>query len=177
MGRTIRAAVSAFALISLTHTVAADRAAACPHIRSNQPELLEAVAAASRVSPTFRQLVERLSASDVVVYLGYRIPSDRSIVGATSFLTAAGGLRYVRVAAGPGLSGCERVSLLGHELQHAVEIADADSVVDQQSLEELYRAVGFLSSAACPRCFESAAAIAVGRRIKQEAIVGEMSIV
>jgi hypothetical protein len=170
MARSFPTAAALFALISITRLSAADRAASFPHIRSNQPALLEAVDAASRLSPTFRQLAARLSTSDVIVYLHYRMAGEPGLAGATSFMTAAGGVRYLRVTIDPRLSGCERFALLGHELQHAVEIADATSVVDQRSLEALYRKMGFQSPAACARCFESAGAIAAGRRIQREVL-------
>jgi hypothetical protein len=170
MARLVPTAAALFVLNSITRLSAADGAASFPHIRSNQPALLEAVDTASRVSPTFRQLAERLSTSDVIVYLHYRMAGEPGLAGATSFMTAAGGVRYLRVSIDPRLSGCERFALLGHELQHAVEIAEARSVVDQRSLEALYRTMGIQSPAACARCFESAGAIAAGRRIQREVL-------
>ena len=175
MARSISTAALLF-LISIIRLRAADNAAPFPHIRSNQPALLEAVEAASRVSRTFRRIAERISASDVVVYLQYRMASEPGLAGATSFMSAAGGVRYLRVSIDPRLSGCQRFALLGHELQHAVEIADAQSVVDQQSLEALYRSVGFQSPAACRRCFESADAIAAGQRIQREVLMGRRDV-
>jgi hypothetical protein len=170
MTRSIPTAAVLLVLFSITRVSAADSAAPFPHIRSNQSALLEAVDQASRASATFRQLAERLSASDVIVYLHYRMAGEPGLAGATSFMSAAGGLRYLRVSIDPRLLGCQRLALLGHELQHAVEIAAAPSVVDQQSLEALYRSVGFRSPAACARCFESADAIAAGRRIQREVL-------
>ena len=170
MTRSIPTAAVLLVLFSVTPVSGADSAAPFPHIRSNQAELLEAVDQASRVSATFHQLAQRLSASDVIVYLHYRIATEPGLAGATSFMTAAGGVRYLRVSIDPRLSWCQRFALLGHELQHAVEIAAAPSVVDQPSLEALYRRVGFRSPAACARCFESAGAIAAGQRVQREVL-------
>src|SRR5262245_3594445 len=170
MARSFHWAAALLVLISTTPLTAAGRAASAPHIRSIHKDLLDAVAEASRVSPTFRQLTERLAASDVIVYLHRRLSTEPGLAGATAFMAAAGGVRYLRISIEPRLSGCERLALLGHELQHAVEIADAPSVVDQESLEALYRAKGFRAPAACARCFDSADAIAAGRQIQKEVL-------
>ena len=170
MARSVPTAAVLFLLISIIRTSAAEGAASFSHIRSNQPELLEAVAAASRISPTFRRLEQRLSASDVVVYLGSRMATESGVAGGTSFLASTHGVRYVHVWIDSRLMGGERFALLGHELHHAVEIAGAPVVVDARSLEAFYGKVGFRSSPSCRRCFESAAAIAAGRQIRREVL-------
>src|SRR5476649_1314516 len=42
-----------------------------PHLRSDDPELVAAIGAATDRSPTFRDLVDRLNRSDVVVYVKF----------------------------------------------------------------------------------------------------------
>jgi hypothetical protein len=59
--------------------------------------------------------------------------------------------------------------MLGHELRHAVEIADADSVVDQASLGAAYRRFGFASTVMrSGEGYDSQAAIDAGRRRRAE---------
>jgi hypothetical protein len=144
---------------------ARDPDCADPHIRATVPALAEALAAGIRASPTFRALVERIEASDLLVYLTFDRTPAASTAGHIAWMTAAGGRRYLRLALNPRFEGWQRMAILGHELRHAVEIADARSVIDQRSLVSLYRRIGFSSG---ERSFESAAAIAAGQQVHQE---------
>jgi hypothetical protein len=64
------------------------------------------------------------------------------------------------------LTGDEQIAALGHELRHAVEVAEAPSVVDTASLGEEYRRIGFASHGVPPGSgFESRAAIDAARQV------------
>ena len=63
------------------------------------------------------------------------------------------------------------IGLLGHELQHAAEIAGEPSVVDHESLAACYRRIGFSSPAGGRNRFESTAAIEAGRRVTRDAML------
>jgi hypothetical protein len=159
----------AFLALAFTNDpLASDGVVFDPHIRSNEPELLDAVADGARLSPTLRQLVDRLGASDVVVYLtSDRSPSPRT-AGHLSLLAAVTGHRYLRVSIDRRYAGCQRIAILGHELHHAVEIADSRSVTDDTTLAALYRRIGFESAGPDREWFESAGAILAGRMIEKE---------
>jgi hypothetical protein len=62
-------------------------------------------------------------------------------------VTVAGGHRYLRIHVDPGIPDQAAIALLAHELQHAMEIADARWVVDQRALAQLYMCIGFESRA------------------------------
>ena len=96
-----------------------------PHIRSDEPALVEALHSGARFSPTMSRLVERLEASDAIVYLMFDRAPSRATAGHISLLTASGGRRYLRVSLDRNLLGCERIAILAHELHHAVEIAES----------------------------------------------------
>jgi hypothetical protein len=149
---------------------AADPAFADPHIRSTEPELLEALAQGVRVSPTLRDLVDRLETSDVVVYLTFDRSLSPQLAGHLSLITAAPGRRYVRVAIDRRNLGCQRIAILGHELHHAIEIAESPAVVDEASLSALYRRIGFRSAGASVDCFDSIGAILAGHTVRKEAL-------
>ena len=136
-----------------------------PHIRATVPALADALAAGVRDSPTLKALVDRIEASDLLVYLTFDHRPAASTAGHIAWMTAAGGRRYVRLAVNPRYERWQRIAILGHELRHAVEIAEAVSVTDQRSLERLYRRIGFSSG---ERSFESAAAIAAGQQVHEE---------
>lgn|SRR5262249_54803524 len=139
-----------------------------PRIRSTQAELTGALEAGARMSPTLQELVARIEASDVVVYLVWNRSMETGVAARVSFMAAAGGRRYVRVAIDPVHGGCPLIGLLGHELQHVVEIAEEPSIVDERSLAAFYRRIGFATGAWNQERFDSQAAIDVGRQVMRE---------
>jgi hypothetical protein len=64
-------------------------------------------------------------------------------------------------------SRTDQIAALGHELQHAVEIADAATAVDQRSLQALYASIGFALESNRRR-YETSAAQAAGNRVRRE---------
>jgi hypothetical protein len=118
-------------------------------------------------SPTFRGLVERLSASDVVVYIERRHVTG-SGSGFNQFVSSTPQARYVRIVLDVTDANDGVVGLLGHELRHALEVADAPSVVDQDTYAALYRAIGTASCGAPRWCFDTTAAVSTGRRVFKE---------
>lgn len=140
-----------------------------PHIRSTEPELSDELAIGARLSPTLSRLVDHLEESDVVVYLTFdRMPTSNT-AGHISLIAAVPGRRYLRIAIDRRIVGCQRLALLGHELQHAVEIADAATVVDAESVASLYRAIGFRNDSRRDS-YESRLAIQTGRQVQREAL-------
>lgn len=88
-----------------------------------------------------------------------------------SLHAVAGGLRYLVMRIRAGLSRSEHVATFGHELQHAVEIAEMPSIVDDASLARAYRQIGFLSARPGDSlAFETVAALQVGDRVHREFI-------
>src|SRR5262245_831054 len=67
------------------------------HIRTTDDRLRRLLDVGMRGSPTFRALVKRLLASDVVVYLWCNGTKSAALDGRLTFLSAAGGLRYLVV--------------------------------------------------------------------------------
>jgi hypothetical protein len=161
----------AFLFVAFTpDPLASERVEFDPHIRSAEPELLDAVADGAPLSPTLHHLVDRLDASDVVVYLSFdRSPAPR-MAGHLSLISAVPGRRYVRVSIDRRLAGWQRIAILGHELHHAVEIAESPSVTDETTLVALYQRIGFRSDGdgVHRECFDSVGAILAGRSVEKE---------
>jgi hypothetical protein len=168
MTRTIGTLALAAALVTARSAPAGADPPLDPHIRSSQPELVAALAAGRRGSATLRALADRIDASDLVVYLVRERPPDDDVAARTRLVAAAGGRRYVLVAIDPKYGGCRLLSLLGHELRHAVEIADEPSVVDAASLAALYRRIGFSLGRGGAERYESEPAIDAGARVMRE---------
>jgi hypothetical protein len=161
------------ALILLTLSVparAAQHDPLDPHIRAIESDLLADLAKGAAVSPTLQRLIDRLDSSDVVVYLMFDRAVTPNTAGRISLITAVPGRRYLRVSIDRRNVGCARLAILGHELQHAVEIADAPDAIDQESVASLYRAIGFKSETGRSDCFDSRLAIETGQQVRREVL-------
>src|SRR5690242_3952105 len=92
------------------------------------PRPLDAVAAdtfqrAMHGSALVRALVATLESSNVIVHIESTRPLPAGIGGTMTYVTSRGGYRYVRIAIRAELSTPMRTAILGHELQHARELA------------------------------------------------------
>ena len=120
-------------------------------------------------SPTLAALVDRIEQASVLVFVdcGVRMPSR---VGARlMFVTSVNDMRYVKIEIDCGLTPIQRVPLLAHELQHALEVGGRPDIVDINSMEAYYEEVGFeVSSDLSHRAFETAAAMDAQRRVHAE---------
>jgi hypothetical protein len=61
-----------------------------------------------------------------------------------------------------------QIATLGHELQHAVEIAEAPEVVDARSLARFYARVGSERTSGACRLFDTQAAVDIGWQVSRE---------
>ena len=136
------------------------------HVRTTEKQLRTVIDEGRARSAFFRSLVARLDGSDVIVYVEPECPMSSRMFGRLTLLGAGGDRRYVNVRISCMLTLPQQIAALGHELRHAVEIADAPSVVDDASLAAEYRRVGY-SSRALPSGggFESRAAIEAARQV------------
>jgi hypothetical protein len=112
------------------------------HIRTTDRRLLRLLHDGVRDSDTFRRLVDRLRRSDVIVYLECGA-GTRTADGRLMFISAVGGFRYVHIRVARLVSANVQIALIGHELRHAVEIADAPAIVDGETLAREYERIGF----------------------------------
>jgi hypothetical protein len=136
-------------LVVWTLSAAAAAAQTAPRIprpvRSSTRWGLDLIHEGEHKSAAFRRLVEELGATDVVVYVqpAQQLPGVTEAV--TEFVTATGPCRYLRIWIGVRAVRKRLISLLGHELQHALEIGRAPEVVDVATLEAFYRQNGEMS--------------------------------
>jgi hypothetical protein len=82
------------------------------------------------------------------------------------FVTATSTARYVRIEVVMDGDFGDMVALVGHELQHAVEVADAPRVRDRQTLEMLY--LGMRGNSSSRTSYDSAAARVTQERVRSE---------
>jgi hypothetical protein len=138
------------------------------HLRSTEPELADLIADGVRASPTLQRLVARVEASDLIVYVMFDRSPSPNAAGHLSLLTAVPDRRYLRISLDRRYAGTRRLALLGHELQHAVEIADAPSVADDEGVAALYKSIGFRSDNGHHDSYDSWLAIETGRQVQRE---------
>jgi hypothetical protein len=143
-----------------------------PRLRVTDADMRALLQRGIAESPSLRLLIDRLERTDVVVYLKCE-RLRTGIDGQLTFVSAAAGLRYVIVQIAWQLTPDRRIATLGHELQHALEIAAHPAIVDQASMKEAYSRIGFeREHVNRGPAFDTAAAIRTGERIWKELVSG-----
>lgn len=140
------------------------------NVRASDADLVALLSDGVKKSPTLRALTERLSKSDVIVYVRPDVLSRSNSAANISFLSSSGGYRYLVVHLPAGMPKTQQIATLGHELQHAVAIADAPSVIDSDSLRKEFERIGKVTLAANGRdfSFDSQAANDTKQRVQRE---------
>jgi hypothetical protein len=135
-------------------------------IRSHNDRIVKAMEEARRRSSTFRGLVDRVERSDLIVYVESGHCGSSQVLSCVALASAAHAVRYLRITIDTDHSRQIITSQIAHELQHAVEIADAPSVVDNEGLRTLYRRIG--KTSAGRDVYETTAAIRVAATVSLE---------
>lgn len=135
------------------------------HVRTAHPYVESLLRDGFQRSPTFARLLVRLERSDVIVFIESQIPLPPGIEGRLVMLSATHGVRYVLIQIGTGDSLMDAIALLGHELEHANEIADAREVVDMSGFVALYERIGVKNGW---HQYETKMAQEAGRQIRRE---------
>ncbi len=157
-------------VLSLPTGAAADPARPCvdgPNLRATRPWIAQLVREVAPRSSTLRTLIAELRGAPVVVHLNDDLGDHGDWDGRLRFVTRAGGCRYLRIDLRDAGSSEARAALLAHELQHAVEVARA-GVDDRGALTRLFRRIGFDVPDGSGTTFDTAAAVAAGRRALME---------
>jgi hypothetical protein len=138
--------------------------AAEPHVRAASARMRRLIDETAARSPIVRELVARLGCSDVIVYVELtaspQIPRAR-----TTLVAATPAVRFLRIGISSSIPPNELPALLGHELQHAIEIAERDEVRDDEGVRRLYQEIGRQGSG---DSFETDAALDVEWRVRLE---------
>lgn len=135
------------------------------HVRVLDTNIRHLLNDAYRRSPTLASLVDRLQASDVTVYVVIVPELPQPLRGRSELIPDTGHLRFVRIDVISVPNPDAMIALVAHELQHAIEIADAGDIVDRAGMERLYKRIGRSSG---PKMFETSRAIDTQRRVREE---------
>ena len=142
-----------------------------PAIATSPPMRVRAVSAARHAlddararSATVRELLARLSDTDVIVYVEMtaspQIPTAR-----TKLVTATASARFLRIGINSATPPFDVPALLAHELQHALEIAERPDVRDDEGVRRLYARIGHQHGI---DSYETDAAWQVERTVRKE---------
>jgi hypothetical protein len=158
------------ALLAAGAAPAAANTSALARVRAVDPGASRLVQEAAARSPTFRELVAEIEASDVIVYVAESDALRGDVQGALRFMGSGAGERYLRVDVRRGdrasITSLKRaIATLAHELMHALEVAGAGHVVDRMSFEHFYRNH---ANRLRDDIFDTRAALEMGQRVHFE---------
>ena len=167
---------SAFITVTASLLISAAAAAAtsdvsAPHLRPVTAEARAMVDQLLERSATARGMVEQSDQSDVIVYIRYRSFPSAAFDGRIGLLAAAdqAGCRFLVLELAMGRTLSQQMVALGHELRHAVEIANAPWIVDARTLSTHYAKIGSCVTVVPGReMFETQAARDAAAEVRQE---------
>ncbi len=166
--RTVRCSLVALLLFS-NGLVTVPLLAADTHVRPMSPALQQILDEGALRSQEFRALVAALQASDVIVYVRLLQFDDPRLDGRLQFVGAGTNQRYLMVSIATDRSRGAHLSIVAHELRHALEVASETSIVDSASMGRYYDRIGYKVPASPQvRHYDTRAAVDTGRRVLGE---------
>ena len=136
------------------------------HVRAVDRVTSLILAEGMRRSGTFAHLMLALDKSDVIVYIETARQMPSSVAGRMLLAAGPEGSRYLRIQVSGQPNSKEIIALVGHELRHALEVAESPEVRDEASLIALYQRIGH--SPRGGHQYDTAAAEAAGRQVRAE---------
>jgi hypothetical protein len=135
-------------------------------VRTTDARLQALVAEGLNRSRTFAGLLAAVNRTDVIVYIESVLTLPKTTIGRLTMAPRAGAFRYLRVQVRADLTRRETIALIGHELQHALEIGAATDVRDTTDLIRLYERIGHVSGG--DHTYDTHAAQDTGRTVRRE---------
>jgi hypothetical protein len=159
----------AFLMLS-TSALAQEAAGPPPHVRGERG-MQRIIDGAAQRSPAIREWIDRLQALDVIVYVRAKLFVQLELEGRIGLLSTVGTRRYLVIELACGRSELAQMATLGHELFHAIEIAEEPSVVSAETLADFYSRIGTRTGDTKGlRTFETEAAAAAGMRARHQLV-------
>jgi hypothetical protein len=138
------------------------------HVRTLDGRVQRLLATGVKRSPTFAALMASLNTSDVIVYIEPMQTLPNTLAGRLLLMPLNSQQRYLRVQVALAMNPDEMISIIAHELRHAIEIADAPDVRNETGLVKLYERIGRKSG--LPHCYETQAAQDAARHVRRELV-------
>jgi hypothetical protein len=134
-----------------------------PHDTRSAKVLLDGIQRSAKI----RAAVDELERHDVIAYVQMQPALNGRLVGTLTWLAATDSFRYVRISLNPEVTGAAAIAALGHELQHALEVARAPSIRDAASLMAFYQKNG-ISMPGHDNGWDTRAAREAGEEVRRE---------
>ena len=161
----------ALAIFAGAHAAEAQEAPpAGPRVRTTNEVISAAIALGVEHSPTFRERLAEVEATDGLVYVEAGTCGNNPVAAClVPRLVLAGPSRLLRIFVDlRKVAGCRLVATIGHELQHAVEVLQDPTVRSGDAMYFLFARIGPVSSGP----FETNAARHTTRHVDREVCRG-----
>jgi len=113
-----------------------------------------------------RSLVNKLDASDMIVYVRV-VPATSTLESTITYVSTTRMARIVMISIEEGTAPDRGMELLGHELQHAADIADRPAITTDADFQNLLARLGYRDHSKA-RGYETAAATQAEGRVRRE---------
>jgi hypothetical protein len=141
-------------------------------VRSTDAVMLRLIEEGTERSVTFAALVDTIGHSNDIVYVEFGYCAFGHLDGCLlPFVASSQGGRYLRVLVTPDKNRRthdQLLALIGHELQHALEVIQHHDVVNVNTMDAMYRRIG--TPLVGLKGYETSAARAAG-----DAVLNELS--
>ena len=138
------------------------------HVSTTEPLVRSLIEQGLARSERFRRLIDTLNQSDVVVYIDPKITRDTLGAYLSHSVVSAGGRRYLHIAVELRGGDIRLVSLLAHELQHAVEVSQDPDARDSEGVARLFARLASKGGCGISNCEETEAALNVQAAVDAE---------
>jgi hypothetical protein len=138
------------------------------HVRTTDPSVARLLRRGVSRSGTFAGLISHLNASDVIVYIEVVPTLPATLAGRLLLMPMSNHQRYLRIQMALKTTPNDLIATIGHELRHAIEVADSPDVRSDADLERLYERIGVRSHNA--HCYETTAAQTTARVVRRELV-------
>ena len=135
-------------------------------VRAADPRVQALLADGFRRSQTFAGLLLAINRTDVIVYVERVMSLPKDTLGRLAMVPIAKSARYLRIQIRAELPHNDAIALIGHEMQHALEIARDTTVRDQNGMITLYERIGHSSGG--EHVYDTVAAQDTGRQVRKE---------
>ena len=160
-----RRAIACVALLGILATERLDGLTqVAPRVRTEETELARLIHIATARSPTFKQLIREIEATNGVVYVVRGRCGHRVRACLVLWMGVTDQHRILRVVIEDANPEVEAMASIGHELKHALEVLSDPKVVSGHGMLALYKRNGAIRS----ETFETEEAIATGNAVFNE---------
>src|SRR5262245_29186796 len=138
-------------------------------VRTLRPVLAEAYEAGRERSPTFDRLAARIAELKGIVHVAFSQVLPHGTEACVPHWLAGRETRYLRILIKNGIAGDRLIVVLGHELQHVVEVLEDVTVVNATTMRDrVAKLAGNGPTRDSTQPLETPQAVAVERRIAIE---------